>query len=71
MKSKQNIINKSFGERMEFGTAGIRGILGAGTNKINVRTIGAAAQAYAEYLIKHVPNAKKQGIVIGHDNRHN
>lgn len=71
MHNKDVIIEESFSKRMEFGTAGIRGVLGAGTNKINVRTIGAAAEAYAQYLIKHVPGAKKQGIVIGHDNRHN
>ena len=71
IKSKPKLIEESFGKRMEFGTAGIRGILGAGTNKINVRTISAAAAAYAQYLIDHVPNSKNIGVVIGHDNRHN
>lgn len=59
----------SFSTSMEFGTAGIRGLMGAGTNKMNVHTVSAAAQAYAEYLIKN--KAIKNGVVIGHDNRHN
>ena len=70
LKKEKDIIER-FSNRMSFGTAGIRGILGAGTNKINIYTIAAAAEAYAQYLIKCVPNAKKQGVVIGHDNRHN
>ena len=71
MNNKSAMIADSFNNRMNFGTAGIRGLMGAGTNKINVRTIGAAAEAYAQYLIKHVPNATKNGVVVGHDNRHN
>ncbi|CAM9147643.1 phospho-sugar mutase [Mycoplasma marinum] len=60
-----------FGKTMTFGTAGIRGILGAGTNKINEFTIAAAAYAYAATLLKESPIVKKMGLVIAHDNRQN
>lgn len=60
-----------FSSSMEFGTAGIRGVMGAGTNKMNVLTVAAAADAYAKYLLENVKDATKNGIVIGHDNRHN
>ena len=58
-----------FSSKLNFGTAGIRGIMGAGTSKINEFTIAAAADAFAKYLIKEKKINK--GIVIGHDNRHN
>lgn len=58
-----------FNSKLKFGTAGIRGQMGAGTSKINEFTIAAAADAYAKYLIKEKKYEK--GVVIGHDNRHN
>ena len=63
-------LKDAFTNKMEFGTAGIRGLMGAGTNKMNVHTVAAATQAYASFLKKNKTLASK-GIVIGHDNRHN
>ena len=64
-------IPSSFNERMPFGTAGIRGVFGAGLDKINIITISLAARAYAKFLIKNVKGAKTKGIVIANDNRSN
>lgn len=56
-------------EKMHFGTAGIRGIMGAGTHKMNIFTYQQMAEGYAKYIIKHFP--KNPSVVIGHDNRIN
>ena len=64
-------IKQSFCEALSFGTAGMRGILGAGTNRLNIYTIRKATLGYANYLISYVENCKEKGIVIGHDNRFN
>lgn len=64
-------IKESFYGNLSFGTAGMRGILGIGTNRLNIYTIRKATLGYANYLIKHIKNSKKNGIVIGHDNRYN
>ncbi len=66
-----NNIDRYFGKNIEFGTAGIRGILGPGTNMVNEFTISAAAYAYGVTLIKENPRIKNMGIVIAHDNRKN
>lgn len=71
LKQKDERLNDAFTTSMEFGTAGIRGIMGAGTNKMNIFTVAAAADAYAKYLVANVKDAKKKGVVIGHDNRNN
>lgn len=60
----------AFYQDVEFGTAGMRGILGAGTNRINKFTIRKAAYGFGLYVLKHVKDAKDRGIVIAHDNRH-
>ena len=46
-------IHDAFYKDMEFGTAGLRGIIGAGTNRINIYTVRKATQGYAEYLMDH------------------
>ena len=61
---------ESFYTNMEFGTAGIRGILGPGTNKMNIYTVRKASEAFARYLLENVENVLERGIVIAHDNRH-
>ena len=58
--------NDAFYTLIEFGTAGMRGLLGPGTNRINIHTIRKATQGYANYIIA----AGKKGIAIGYDNRH-
>ena len=56
-------------KKMRFGTAGIRGIMGAGTHKMNIFTYQQMAEGYAKYIIKYFP--KHPSVVIGHDNRMN
>lgn len=60
----------SFYKNMEFGTGGMRGIMGAGTNRINKYTLGKATQGLANYLIETLPN-KPLSVVIAFDCRHN
>ncbi|MDE5593611.1 MAG: phospho-sugar mutase, partial [Clostridiales bacterium] len=48
---------EAFYKDLEFGTAGLRGILGAGTNRLNIYTIGGATQGLADYLVSHKKNA--------------
>lgn len=71
LNKKDKELKDAFTTPMVFGTAGIRGVMGAGTNKMNIFTVSAAADAYAKYLIANVKDAKRKGVVIGHDNRHN
>lgn len=54
---------------MAFGTAGMRGILGAGTNRMNRYVVRKATEGYARFLEKNDPAAKTRGVVIAHDNR--
>lgn len=60
--------NDAFYTTIEFGTAGMRGLLGPGTNRINIHTIRKATQGYANYINEN--NGGKAGIAIGYDNRH-
>ncbi|QEH61646.1 phosphoglucomutase [Spiroplasma chinense] len=61
----------AFGLKLEFGTAGIRGVLGAGPGRFNVYTIKKVTTSYAKLLISKYPEELERGVVIGHDNRHN
>jgi phosphoglucomutase len=60
----------SFYRNLEFGTGGLRGVMGAGSNCINIYTIGIATQGLANYLKKSLPG-KDIAVVIGHDSRNN
>lgn len=60
--------NDAFYTTIEFGTAGMRGLLGPGTNRINIHTIRKATQGYANYINEN--NGGEAGITIGYDNRH-
>ena len=62
-------VDESFFKNIEFGTAGMRGILGPGTNRMNFFTIQRAAVGFALYLFETFPKAKDLGVVISHDNR--
>lgn len=62
--------NDAFYTTIKFGTAGMRGLLGPGTNRINIHTIRKATQGYSEYIKENGEEACKQGIAIGYDNRH-
>ena len=59
-----------FYKNLEFGTGGLRGIMGVGTNRINKYTIGMATQGFANYLKKSYPN-EHIAVVVGHDSRNN
>ena len=63
-------VDEAFFKNIEFGTAGMRGILGPGTNRMNKFTIQKAAVGFALYLMETYTNAKELGVVISHDNRH-
>jgi phosphoglucomutase len=60
----------SFYKNLEFGTGGLRGIMGVGTNRINKYTIGMATQGYANYLKNSFPNTEVR-VAIAHDSRNN
>ena len=66
----QQEIDDAFFKDVEFGTAGMRGVLGPGTNRLNDFTVKKATVAFGKYLLEIFPEAKKQGVVISHDNRH-
>ena len=61
-------IQDRFYKDLEFGTAGLRGVIGAGTNRMNIYTVGKATQGLANYIIKQ--NAQKKGVAIAYDSRH-
>src|SRR4051812_9749467 len=60
----------SFYKNMEFGTGGLRGVMGAGSNCMNIYTVGIATQGLANYLKKSF-SGKEVKVVIGHDSRNN
>lgn len=63
-------LQDSFYRNLEFGTGGLRGIMGVGTNRINKYTIGMATQGFSNYLLKTYPN-ESISVAIGHDSRNN
>lgn len=62
---------ESFYRDLEFGTGGLRGIMGAGTNRMNIYTVGAATQGLANYLREAFPDMPRISVVVGHDVRNN
>jgi phosphoglucomutase len=69
-KENPNELNESFYRNLEFGTGGLRGIMGIGTNRINKYTIGMATQGFANYL-KASFTGKEVRVAIAHDSRNN
>lgn len=61
----------SFYRTLEFGTGGLRGIMGAGTNRMNIYTVGAATQGLSNYLNKNFKELEQISVVVGHDCRNN
>ena len=59
-----------FGASLEFGTAGLRGVLGGGTNRMNLAVVRRTSAGLARYLKAQVPDVAKRGVVIGRDGRH-
>jgi len=66
-----NELEDAFRVRIQFGTGGIRGAMGPGPNRINLRTVGEAAQGIARYVLKSGADAPRRGVVIAHDTRNN
>lgn len=62
---------EAFYKDLEFGTGGLRGIMGAGTNRMNIYTVGAATQGLSNYLKKEFADLEQIKVVIGHDCRNN
>ena len=67
---KTNLI-ESFYKDLEFGTGGLRGIMGAGSNRMNIYTVGMATQGFANYLKKNFKNKEQISVVVCHDCRNN
>ena len=61
----------SFYKDLEFGTGGLRGIMGAGSNRMNIYTVGMATQGFANYLKKSFADKETISVVVGHDCRNN
>ncbi|MBR1682611.1 MAG: phospho-sugar mutase [Bacteroidaceae bacterium] len=59
----------AFYQSLEFGTGGLRGIMGAGTNRMNRYIVGAATQGFANYILKAFPGRTDLSVVVGHDCR--
>ena len=68
IKEDKKEIEDRFYKELEFGTAGLRGIIGAGTNRINIYTVGKATQGLANYIKKN--KGEKRGVAIAFDSRH-
>ena len=66
-----NELVESFYRNLEFGTGGLRGIMGAGTNRMNIYTVAMATQGFANYIKLMHPNEKDLSIAISYDGRNN
>ncbi|MBK3495593.1 phospho-sugar mutase [Viridibacillus sp. YIM B01967] len=69
MQGDESTLKDAFSKNLEFGTGGMRGELGAGTNRMNIYTIRKASQGIADYIAKHGQAAKERGVVIAFDSR--
>ncbi|MFV0291072.1 MAG: phospho-sugar mutase [Mangrovibacterium sp.] len=69
-ENKTELID-SFYKDLEFGTGGLRGIMGAGSNRMNIYTVGAATQGLSNYLKKNFAHLPEIKVAIGHDCRNN
>lgn len=71
LEGNEKEIEDRFYKDLEFGTAGLRGVIAAGTNRINIYTVRRATFGLANYIIKNTTEEEKnRGVVIAHDNRH-
>jgi phosphoglucomutase len=68
IKDNEKEIEDRFYTELEFGTAGLRGVIGAGTNRMNIYTVRKATQGLANYIIKM--NGQERGVAIAYDSRH-
>ncbi|MEY8291537.1 phospho-sugar mutase [Carnobacteriaceae bacterium 52-44] len=63
-------LEDAFYTNLEFGTAGMRGVIGAGTNRMNLYTVRQATEGLARFIEERGEDAKKRGVVIAYDSRH-
>ncbi|WP_078381680.1 phospho-sugar mutase [Sutcliffiella halmapala] len=70
MKDDETVKEDSFYKELEFGTGGMRGEIGAGTNRMNVYTVRKASEGLARYIESFGENAKRGGVAIAYDCRH-
>ena len=68
IRGDEEKINDRFYSELTFGTGGLRGVIGAGSNRMNIYTVGKATQGYADYLRMHTEHPS---VAIAHDNRKN
>ena len=71
LKKNPKKLEDAFYKNLEFGTGGMRGIMGVGTNRINKYTLGKSTQGLSDYLKKYFPNKKEIKVVIAYDCRIN
>ena len=71
MKNNPQELTESFYRDLEFGTGGLRGIMGAGSNRMNKYTVGMATQGFSNYLKINFPGKRPISVVIAHDSRNN
>lgn len=69
IENDEKEIEERFYKNLEFGTGGLRGIIGAGTNRMNVYTVSKATQGFANYILKEGEKAKSMGVAIAYDSR--
>ncbi|MEH7546814.1 phospho-sugar mutase [Neobacillus vireti] len=70
LKGNEKQLEEIFYKNLEFGTGGMRGEIGAGTNRMNIYTVRKASAGLAAYIEEHGEEAKKRGVVIAYDSRH-
>ena len=70
LKGNEKALEDAFYKDLEFGTGGMRGEIGAGTNRVNLYTVRKATEGLARYIVDFGEEAKKRGVVIAYDSRH-
>lgn len=68
IKNDENKIEDAFYRDLAFGTGGLRGVIGAGTNRMNIYTVAKASQGLADYIIENFPDDKRK-IAVSYDSR--
>jgi phosphoglucomutase len=71
LDSNENELIEAFYRDLEFGTGGLRGIMGAGTNRMNIYVVGMATQGLSNYIKKEFANVVEIKVVVAHDSRNN
>ena len=70
LEGNEKEIKERFYHDLEFGTAGLRGVLGAGTSRMNIYMVRKASQGLANYIVASGKEAMERGVAISYDSRH-